>query len=300
MDRRQLLKTTLGGGALALAGASAVVLGEGLVRLPWRRTIKVAFMLGQGTNMIDTAGPWETFQDAQLADARFELFTVGPDVEPRRMSGGFNTAAHHSFANAPQPNVIVVPAHGGTQESLAWLREASRGTDVTLSVCTGAFHLAEAGLLDGLPATTHHAYWDEFARSYPRVQLRRGVRFVDNGHTASAGGLTSGIDLALHIVSRYFGEPSAAATAAYLEHDGPAWRAASTAERAALNSLPAAAATHFGGPRRSPRGRSRRRSHPLACSPDSRDRRGSGRPFRAGRGGGRPAAGWPADEGGFA
>ena len=227
MDRRQLLKTTLGGAALAVAAAPAVVLGLDLLPLPSRRSIKVAFMLGQGTNLIDTAGPWETFQDVQLSDGgRFELFTVAPDMQPRRMGGGFMAVAHHSFADAPQPNVIVVPAHGGTEESLAWLREASRGTDVTMSVCTGAFHLAEAGLLDGLPATTHHAYWDEFARSYPRVELRRGVRFVDTGHIASAGGLTSGIDLALHIVKRYFGDPSAAATAAYLEHDSQAWRAA--------------------------------------------------------------------------
>jgi len=93
-----------------------------------------------------------------------------------------------------------------------------------MSVCTGAFQVARAGLLDGLKATTHHEFWDDFAKEFPGVALERGPRFVDNGHVATAGGLTSGIDMALHIVKRYFGEDVAAATARYMEHDSTAWR----------------------------------------------------------------------------
>lgn len=87
-----------------------------------------------------------------------------------------------------------------------------------MSVCTGAFQLARVGLLDGLPATTHHDFWDAFEKEFPKVRLQRGPRFVDNGRVATAGGLTSGIDLALHVVGRYFGEETAARTAAYMEH----------------------------------------------------------------------------------
>ena len=86
--------------------------------------------------------------------------------------------------------------------------------------------LKRAGLLEGLPVTTHHDYFDRFAREFPGIELRRGPRFVDNGRIASAGGLTSGIDLALHVVARYFGERSAAATAAYMEYASEAWRTA--------------------------------------------------------------------------
>ena len=93
-----------------------------------------------------------------------------------------------------------------------------------MSVCTGAFKLARAGLLKGIPVTTHHDYWDDFARQYPDIELRRGMRYVDSGRVASAGGLTSGIDLALHIVERYFGKVAAEATAVYMEHDSPGWR----------------------------------------------------------------------------
>jgi transcriptional regulator GlxA family with amidase domain len=135
-----------------------------------------------------------------------------------RMTGGLQVVPHYSIANAPQPEVIVVPAHRSTDESRAWLAAASAGTDVTVSVCTGAFQLARAGLLKGMPATTHHDFFDAFAKEFPDIELRRGLRFVDNGRIATAGGLTSGIDMALHIVSRYYGVEVAAATAAYMEY----------------------------------------------------------------------------------
>ena len=141
------------------------------------------------------------------------------------MTGGLQVKPDFSISNAPQPHVIVVPAQKSTPESRAWLATASAGTDVTMSVCTGAYQLARAGLLKGIPATTHHDFWDDFQREFPEIELRRGLRFVDNGRIATAGGLTSGIDLALHVVARYFGVEVAAATATYMEYSSDAWRA---------------------------------------------------------------------------
>ena len=182
-------------------------------------------MMSKGTNVIDMAGPWEVFQDTTVdGDDAFELFTVGPDEDLVTMTGGLKVKPHFSIENAPQPHVIVVPAQRASDESRAWLRQASAGTDMTMSVCTGAFQLARTGLLDGKPATTHHDFWDAFAKEFPKVELQRGSRFVDNGRLATAGGLTSGIDLALHVVSRYFGADTAAATARYMEYSSEAWR----------------------------------------------------------------------------
>ncbi len=121
----------------------------------------------------------------------------------------------------------MVPAHRSTPESLAWLRQASATTDVTLSVCTGAFQLARAGLLQDVPATTHHQFLDAFNKEFPGIELRRGLRFVDSGRVATAGGLTSGIDMALHIVARYFGVAEAEKTAAYMEYRSEEWKAGS-------------------------------------------------------------------------
>jgi transcriptional regulator GlxA family with amidase domain len=228
MNRRDVLKTGLGGAALTLGGVATGALVQESGILPRRERVQVAFLIGRGTNMIDLAGPWEVFQDSHDGDGNmpFELFTVAPDVEARQMTGGFHTRAHYSFADAPQPNLIVIPAHGGSPESLEWLRRASVGADLTMSVCTGAFHLARAGLLDGIPATTHHDFWDSFAEEFPTIELQRGPRFIDSGRIATAGGLTSGIDLALHVVARYFGEESATATARYMEYASERWRTA--------------------------------------------------------------------------
>jgi transcriptional regulator GlxA family with amidase domain len=85
-------------------------------------------------------------------------------------------------------------------------------------VCTGAYVLAETGLLDGRTATTHHGSWDDFASTFPKVRLVRGRRFVEHEHVATAGGLTSGIDLALRVVERYLGRAAADETARYMEY----------------------------------------------------------------------------------
>jgi transcriptional regulator GlxA family with amidase domain len=91
-----------------------------------------------------------------------------------------------------------------------------------MSVCTGAFHLARTGLLDGRTATTHHQFQDRLAREFPAVKVQRGVRFVEHEKVATAAGLSSGIDLALRVVERYFGRGAALRTAAYMEYDARA------------------------------------------------------------------------------
>jgi transcriptional regulator GlxA family with amidase domain len=117
----------------------------------------------------------------------------------------------------------VIPAHRGSPALVEWIRTAAAGADLTMSVCTGAFHLARTGLLRGLAATTHHQFLDAFAREFPEITVRRGVRFVEHEKIATAGGLSSGIDLALRVVERYFGRPVAERTASYMEYDGRRW-----------------------------------------------------------------------------
>ena len=227
MQRRSFLGSSFAATiALFATGTRAAPASEKAAAnpLPKRERIKVAFMLGEHANVIDTAGPWEVFQDVDSDEGAFELYTVAPTDRLLEMTGGLRVQPHYDIDSAPQPNVIVVPAHKSTEKSRAWLARASVGTDVTMSVCTGAFQLARAGLLKGIPATTHHNFFDSFHKEFPDIELRRGLRFVDSGRIATAGGLTSGIDMALHIVSRYFGVETAAATAAYMEYTSDAWR----------------------------------------------------------------------------
>ena len=199
------------------------------LKAPAGRKIRVAFVIGTGANVMDTAGPWEAFQDVFLddkgtwagerADPAFDLYTVGEGADIAEMTGGMLVKPNYTTADAPAPDIIVVPAQmGAIQKTIEWIQEHGPKTSVTMSICTGAFALARTGLLDGFPVTTHHDYFDQFERRFPELELVRGTRFVDSGPIATAGGLTSGIDLALHIIERYFGQDVAAATANYMEY----------------------------------------------------------------------------------
>ena len=190
--------------------------------------IKVAFLISDDFEVIDFAGPWEIFQDVLNPGTHkpaFELHTVSRSGKPVRASGGLRVAPEHSFESAALPNVLVVPAQSDDSEAvLSWIRKVAAHSDVTMSVCTGAFLLAKAGVLDGLEATTHHGAYKLLSVNYPRIRVHERVRYVDNGRIATSGGLSAGIDLALHIVARYFGEPVANRTAADVEYAGYGWK----------------------------------------------------------------------------
>ena len=190
-------------------------------------TIPVAFVMTGGATMIDFAGPWEVFQDAQSGGSAggFHLYTVGASRDPIRTSGGMTVVPDFTFADAPAPKVVVIGAQQGAPALADWLRHVRRDADVVMSVCTGAFHLGSAGLLDGKPATTHHHFYDRLEQRFPRVRVQRGRRFVQSDDVVyTAGGLSSGIDLALHVVERYFGRAAAEQTAAYMEYQGTDWK----------------------------------------------------------------------------
>jgi transcriptional regulator GlxA family with amidase domain/YHS domain-containing protein len=190
-------------------------------------SIPVAFLLSEGAVVIDFSGPWEVFERVRKPKGTydaFKLYTVAETGDPIRTSGGMKIVPDYTIENAPPPKVIVIPAQSPASErTKRWIREASKHTDVTMSVCTGAFVLASTGLLSGKPATTHHGAYADLAEQYPDIHVQRGARFVEAGNLATAGGLTSGIDLALRVVQRYFGAEAAQQTATMLEYQGEGW-----------------------------------------------------------------------------
>ena len=218
MRRREFLVGTAALGVTLAASGRAMTgqakpAGEGSGRLvpPAKGSIPVAVAISEGAVVIDFAGPWEVFQDVHVPERGsdmdemmpFRLFTVSETTKPLRGSAGLQLVADYTFESAPQPRVIVVGAQRGSDALHAWLRKASEKADLTMSVCTGAFQLARAGLLSGKPATTHHDSLDRLAKQFPDIEVRRGLRFVESSpRLATAGGLSSGIDLALRVVER--------------------------------------------------------------------------------------------------
>jgi transcriptional regulator GlxA family with amidase domain len=215
---------------LAILGGITGILGAQTAPEP-ARTRQVAFVIAPDAVVIDFAGPWEVFQSVGLANpgmggknSPFRLFTVAESRGPVKVGGGMQIVPDYTFENSPTPDVLVVPALRTSKRMLEWLRSASQKAELTMSVCMGASALAEAGLLDGKPAALHHGFYTWFASKYPKVEVKRGVRFVDTGRIASAAGLTSGIDLALHVVDRMLGRETASRTADMLEHESVSWQ----------------------------------------------------------------------------
>ncbi len=149
--------------------------------------IIVAFLISEGANVIDIAGPWEVFSDTMLKTngkpwhesdgddmvMPFNVYTVSDSLKPVD-ANGLTIVPNYSFDNAPKPQIIVIPAQGGrTAAQKAWLLANSADADVTMSVCTGASMLAGYGLLDGQTATTHHAYQQSMQKQYPAGALRQ-------------------------------------------------------------------------------------------------------------------------------
>lgn len=246
MNRRQLIlsSTAFGLGPLAVAAARTTAAlaatdsvthsgstapGASAAPLPAPATgsIPVAFLISDGAVVIDFSGPWEVFEQVTVLgrhDDAFRLYTVAETAKPIRASGGLEIVPNFTFKTAPAPKVVVIPAQNGAGgAALDWVRQVTRKTDVTMSVCTGAFVLAQTGLLKGKSATTHHNAYADFAMQFPDVHLVRGARFVESGNIATAGGLSSGIDLSLRVVERYFGRDVAQQTAYYMEYQGQGW-----------------------------------------------------------------------------
>ncbi len=236
MTRRTVLASAVGFAAAQHSLPALAQGSSGKLPAPAAGRIPVAFPISPGAVVIDYSGPWEVFQDVQVPSGDknvpgFELYTVSNTTDPITVSGGMKVIPNYSFDNVPPPKVIVIPAQQGNKAMIDWIRKSAASADLTMSVCTGAFLLAETGLLSGKAATTHHGSYSAFAMQFRDIKLKRGLRFVESSRNlATAGGLTSGIDLALHVVERYYGRFVAERTAFYMEYQGTGWKNAASNE----------------------------------------------------------------------
>lgn len=196
--------------------------------VPASGSLPTAFAISKDAEVLDFCGPLEVFAGAATNGGKplFAPYMVAASKEPVVVGGGMKVVPDYTYKTAPQPKLIVIPAmdrDSAAPEMYDWIRAASKATDVTMSVCNGAFVLAKTGLLSGKSATAHHGGYFRFAAEFPDVHLRRGARFVEEGNLASAGGVSSGIDLALRVVERYLGREQAVELADAIEYQGKGW-----------------------------------------------------------------------------
>ncbi|MBC2651026.1 DJ-1/PfpI family protein [Novosphingobium flavum] len=194
----------------------------------------VGILLFPEVEVLDFAGPFEVFSVAARIAPRllglptppFAVFTVARDAQPVCARHGLIVVPGHGFADAPPIDVLIVPGGVvdqplGCRTTLDWLRQTAATAGLTASVCTGAFLLAELGLLDGRRATTH---WEDLAdlrAAYPRVSVIGGVPYVDEGAVVTSAGISAGIGMSLHLVGRLVSPELARLTARQMQYD---WR----------------------------------------------------------------------------
>lgn len=189
--------------------------------------MRIAVALFDDAEELDFAGPWEVFgvwADGWPQDG-VELFTVAETSEPIRCANGLRVLADHTWDGLEHVDVLVYPGGIGTRGQLgqAHVRErmrdlAAAGTLMT-SVCTGSLVLADAGLLDGRPATTHWASLDLLRSLGREIDVRPDDRYVDDGEVVTAAGVSAGIDMALHLVARLQSPERAAEVRREIQYD---------------------------------------------------------------------------------
>ncbi|MBV7543258.1 DJ-1/PfpI family protein [Acidovorax sp. sic0104] len=181
-------------------------------------TLNIAILVFDEVEALDLAGPYEVFTTATRmhkrlqpgAPAPFAVQCVARSLAPVQARAGLRVLPDADFATAIAPDVLVVPggvvdATAACAETRAWVARAAQGAQITASVCTGAFILAAAGVVTGGPVTTH---WEDIAdlrAQFPALQVQENVRWVDRGTLVTSAGISAGIDMSLHLVTRLAG-----------------------------------------------------------------------------------------------
>ncbi len=186
-----------------------------------------AILLFDDVEVLDFAGPYEVLTAARRSADQpyFEVFTVAESNEVN-CTGGLRVLADHTLANCPPCDLLIVPGGAGARERwpepqaplLRFIQDRTKAVQILASVCTGAFLLGRAGLLDQRRATTHTRRIDLFREEFPLVETVK-EKVVDLDGLITAGGVSSGIDLSLHIIERWFGPEARRESATIL--DGP-------------------------------------------------------------------------------
>lgn len=199
--------------------------------------LTVGILIFDEVEVLDFCGPFEVFSIARPVEPErqgdehqlFRVLTIAEHDEIISCRGGLQVQPHATIEQHPPLDILVVPGGQGTRRErhntrlLDWIGQQNQHTQLTTSVCTGAFLLAERGLLDGRRATTHWGSIEWMRETYPAIEMLADTRVVDEGHLITSAGVSAGIDMSLHVVARLYGIDVARWTARRMEYD---WRLA--------------------------------------------------------------------------
>src|SRR5712691_4806003 len=195
---------------------------------------RVGVLIFPAVEVLDFCGPYEVFSVTRLNEERrreesspFEVLLVAQSAEPVVATGGLRVIPHVTLETCPPLDILVVPGGWGTrkeisnQRLLRWISERAKEVETLTSVCTGSMLLGQAGLLDGRRATTHWRSLDRMRDAFPAVSVEDKLHVVEHDHIVTSAGISAGIDMALRVVIRYFGEAVGRGTARNMEYPFP-------------------------------------------------------------------------------
>jgi transcriptional regulator GlxA family with amidase domain len=195
---------------------------------------RVGILIFPAVEVLDFCGPYEVFSVTRLDEERrraesspFEVRLVAETIDPVVATGGLRVIPDATLATCPPLDILVVSGGWGTraamsnQRVLKWIAERASGIETLTSVCTGAMLLGQIGLLDGRRATTHWRSLEWMRQSFPSVTVEDKLHVVGDGDVLTSAGISAGIDMALRVVARYFGEAVGRATARHMEYPFP-------------------------------------------------------------------------------
>jgi transcriptional regulator GlxA family with amidase domain len=194
----------------------------------------VGILIFDQVEVLDVAGPFEVFAVTRLDEERrqeesspFRVLLVSENMDKVSAIGGLRFTPDVTKDNCPELDLLIVPGGWGTRTQvknvnlLKWITNKSSRTRLTGSVCTGSSLLGKAGLLDGREATTHWRTFDFLRQAAPNAYIREDLRFTIDEPIFTSAGISAGIDMALHIVSHFFGIKIGEATAHQMEYPYP-------------------------------------------------------------------------------
>jgi len=195
---------------------------------------RVGILIFPNVEVLDFCGPFEVFSVTRLhEEARreepspFEVLLVAERMDTVVATGGLKVVPDVTIDACPPLDILVVPGGWGTrtevnnQRLIDWIGERGRSVETLTSVCTGSVLLGQAKLLDGRRATTHWRSLSRMREAFPAVTVEEKLHVVEDGHVVTSAGISAGIDMALRIVIRYFGEAVGRATARNMEYPFP-------------------------------------------------------------------------------
>lgn len=195
---------------------------------------QVGVVIFDDVEVLDFCGPFEVFSVTRLNEEKrreelspFNVLLIAEAKEPVVTTGGMKVLPDYDLYDCPVLDLLVVPGGWGTRREmnnerlLKWIADRSAQVETLSSVCTGALLLGKAGLLDGKRATTHWRSLDRMQELFPKTTVEKRLHFVEDGSLFTSAGISAGIDMALKVVARYFGDAIARATAKHMEYPYP-------------------------------------------------------------------------------